>query len=121
MKHLIIIIFVRLLLFIVMFSSDFSEKLEEESTIRVNRMSYTFGPHSTHDGERIFFVKDERIVEQDPNCIEIKPEATPAWVIADYMLSKSRGEPLTEYEEMLISQPFESEGLRWLREYLKQT
>ena len=104
-----------------MFSSDFSDKSLEKSTTKVNTMSYMFGPHSTRDGDRIFFMGDNRTVEQDPNGIEIKPEATPAWVIADYMLSKSRGEPLTEYENMLISQPFESEGLRWLREYLKCT
>ena len=83
-------------------------------------MSYMFGPHSTRNGDRIYFTGDRRIVEQNPQCLEIKPHTTPAWVIADYLLSKSRGEPLTEYEEMLISQPFESEGLRWLRQYLKE-
>jgi len=101
-----------------MFSSDFSGKSLGEHTRKINKMSYMFGSHSKREGDRIYFTGDRRIVEQDPTCIEIKPHATPAWVIADYMLSKSRGEPLTEYEEMLISQPFDSEGLRWLRVYL---
>jgi len=79
-----------------------------------------FGSHSTRDSDCIYFTGDRRVVNQDPSCIEIKPHPTPAWVIADYMLSKSRGEQLTEYEEMLISQPFESEGLRWLRQYLHE-
>tara|TARA_B110000285_G_scaffold157237_1_gene175417 strand:- start:1816 stop:2130 length:315 start_codon:yes stop_codon:yes gene_type:complete len=103
-----------------MFSSDFSGKSLGKHIRKINKMSYMFGPHSTRDGDRIYFTGDRRIVEQDPTGIEIKPHATPAWVIADYMLSKSRGEPLTDYEEMLISQSFESEGLRWLRQYLRE-
>ena len=103
-----------------MFSSDFSGKSLGKHTRKLKKMSYMFGPHCTREGERIYFTGDRRTVEQDPKRIEIKPHATPAWVIADYMLSKSRGEPLTEYEEMLISQPFKSEGLRWLCEYLRE-
>ena len=43
----------------------------------------------------------------------------PAWVIADLILSKYRGQPLSEYEEALISQPFQSEGLTWLTNVCK--
>lgn len=103
-----------------MFSSDFDNRSLGNAEYKINKMSYMFGSHSKCNRERIYYTGDRRVVDQDPSSIEIKPHSTPAWVIADYMLSKSRGEPLTEYEEMLISQPFESEGLRWLREYLRE-
>lgn len=100
-----------------MFSSDFSGTTLRNHTQK-NQMSYMFGPHSTCEGP-IYYTGDRRVVNLQR--IAITPEATPAWVIGDYMLAKSRGEPLTAYEEMVISQPFQSENLKWLREYLRET
>jgi hypothetical protein len=99
-----------------MFSADFSGRMQPDMR-RVKQMSYTFGPHTT--GAKVYYAGDNRVVEST-SVPALQPHSTPAWVVADYMLSKSRGDPLTAYEEVIISQPFESENLRWLQEYLRE-
>lgn len=99
-----------------MFSADFSGRVQP-TWRQVHQMSYTFGPHTT--GEKVYYTGDVRVVDST-TVRSFQPHSTPAWVVADYMLSKSRGEPLTAYEELIISQPFQSENLRWLQEYLRE-
>jgi len=99
-----------------MFSSDFLGRIQP-AWRQVKQMSYTFGPHTS--GEKVYYTGDNRVVDST-TVPSLQPHSTPAWVVADYMLSKNRGEPLTAYEELIISQPFESESLRWLQEYLRE-
>lgn len=102
-----------------MFSSDFVGH-SGEHTNNTTSTSYCFGAHTTRNGEYIFYELDEQVVLQDPKKIPIIPSSTPAWVLADLMLSAYRGQPLREYEELLLSQPFQSPGLIWLENSLCQ-
>ena len=84
-------------------------------------MSYAYGPHVQGIPETnpwVYYEGDRRVFTEAP-VAQQKIAPTPAWVIADLMLSKHRGQPLTEYEEALISQPFESPGLVWLKACLE--
>ena len=79
-------------------------------------MSYTYGPHVQGIPETnpwVYYEGDRRVFTEAP-VAQQKLAPTPAWVIADLIWSKHRGQPLSEYEEALISQPFHSEGLQWL-------
>lgn len=80
--------------------------------------SYTFGPHHTRDGEYIYYTLDNRIIRQDPQRIPAKVPTTPAWVIADLMLSAKRGQPLRPAEQALVNRHFESKSLQWLQRVL---
>jgi len=81
--------------------------------------SYTFGPHQTREGGYVYYSLDHRVVHQDPAQIEAFHGNTPAWVIADLMLSAHRGQPLTAAEQELTRGPFASESLTWLQRTLK--
>lgn len=98
-----------------MFSSPF-RRHSSEHTSKKKVSSYTFGPHTSRVGSYVHYISDARVVTQDPKKIIMKAEPTPAWVVAEYILAKRRGEPLSDYEELLIAQPFQSEGLKWLRQ-----
>jgi len=115
--HLIMTINVQLCIFIVMFALDFLDTNVRHHQHRPHQMSYTFGTHTV--GKRIFYGGDRRVIEQD--VCTVRQEAAPAWVVADCMLSKHRGIPLSPAEELLISQPFQSEGLLWLEKYLAES
>ena len=80
--------------------------------------SYTFGPHHARDGEYIYYLLDNRVVRQDPERIPAQVPATPAWVIADLMLSAQRGQPLRPAEQALVNRPFQSASLQWLQRAL---
>tara|TARA_B110001450_G_scaffold240000_1_gene248341 strand:+ start:343 stop:663 length:321 start_codon:yes stop_codon:yes gene_type:complete len=101
-----------------MFSQEFkghspgAHKNEHSST------SYTFGPHHKRQGDYIFYSLDSRVVTADPDKIPVVFESTPAWVVADLMLSAHRGQPLTEAEKVLCSANVMSPGLHWLQKSL---
>ena len=85
-------------------------------------MSYAYGPHVQGIPETntwVYYEGDRRVFTEAPAIKKEALQATPAWVIADLILSKYRGQPLSEYEEALISQPFQSEGLTWLTNVCK--
>lgn len=83
-----------------------------------NTTSYTFGPHHKRDGDYIYYTLDGRVVAQASDKIPAHVSETPAWVLADLMLSRHRGQPLTAAETLLIERPFQCESLRWLQHAL---
>ena len=83
-----------------------------------NTTSYTFGPHHKHDADYIYYALDGRIVDQDPSKIPAHASETPAWVLADLMLSRYHGQPLTLAEQRLIDRPFRCASLQWLQQTL---
>lgn len=101
-----------------MFSQEFVGHSAGEHTNDRTSTSYTFGPHHTRQGNYIHYTLDNRVVDTDPSKIPVVLEATPAWVIADLMLSAHRGQPLSEAEQVLCAGPFESPGLQWLQKSL---
>lgn len=100
-----------------MFSSEYSGYAGSHSKNR-SSTSYTFGPHHKRDGTYIHYTLDNRIVKHDPAKIEAHQADTPAWVIADLMLSAHRGQPLRPAEQTLIRGPFHSPSLQWLQRTL---
>jgi len=101
-----------------MFSQESGYQLSVEHTNEDSCTSYTFGPHHERTGDYIYYSLDHRTVYQDPARIPIVQEGTPAWVIADLMLSKHRGQPLSEAELRLCAGPHQSPLLRWLQNSL---
>ena len=81
-----------------------------------NHMSYMYGPHMKK--QPIYFGGDDRVVIQDtPKPIE----SPPAWLVADWMLAKHRGEPLTPFATGVLQNTSQwNQGLRWLQTYLDQ-
>ena len=100
-----------------MFSQEFNGHWSQH-TNESSSTSYTFGPHHTRQGEYVYYTLDNRVVTTDPCQIPTVLDATPAWVVADLMLSAHRGQPLTEAEQLLCTPPFESPGLQWLQNSL---
>ena len=101
-----------------MFSQEFVGHSSAEHTNERSSTSYTFGPHHARQGDYIFYTLDSRVVATDPDKIPVVFEATPAWVVADLMLSAHRGQPLTEAEQLLCAGPLQSPGLQWLQKSL---
>ena len=87
---------------------------------RKSSMSYTFGPHTQRTHSYIYYEGDGRIVKQDPQKIPIKRTPIPAWAVATLMFNKKNGYFLTEYEEEIINNQPQSEGLQWLQRYLEK-
>ena len=90
----------------------------------VNGMSYMFGPHTEYnEGEHpwIYYKGDQRVVIPPKAKSDAPPPpAPPAWLVADWMIAKSKGIPLSERADAYCTQPTKNEGLLWLREYLRQ-
>jgi len=101
-----------------MFSQEFKGHSPGAHKNEYSSTSYTFGPHHERQGDYIFYSLDSRVVAADPDKIPVVFESTPAWVVADLMLSAHRGQPLTEAEQLLCVGPFESPGLQWLQKSL---
>jgi hypothetical protein len=101
-----------------MFSREFEGHSLVEHTNERSSTSYTFGPHHLRNGEYIYYTLDNRIVHADPEKIPVVFEPTPAWVIADLMLSAHRGQPLTAAEQRLCEHGATTPGLQWLQKSL---
>ena len=100
-----------------MFSQEFVRHSSKGHTNEYSATSYTFGPHHTRQGEYIFYPLDSRVVRVDPQKIPVVFEPTPAWVIADLMLSAHRGQPLTKAEQLLCAN-CQTPALKWLQKSL---
>lgn len=100
-----------------MFSEEFPGHCSGGHTNERSCTSYTFGPHHGRTGNYIYYTIDNRVVKQDPKKIPVEQESTPAWVIADLMLSAHRGQPLTESERLLCAN-CTTPGLVWLQKSL---
>lgn len=82
-------------------------------------MSYWFGPHMeiVHGG--IYFRGDTRIVRVPSNKIKRFDGTVPMWLVADWMIAKKRGEPISRFAEEVLAQ--ENGGaLEWLQQVLDQ-
>ena len=90
-------------------------------TYKAHAMSYQFGPHTQWNaGEHpwIYFEGDTRVVTRTKKKVAITPP--PAWVVADWMIAKSNGEPISEEAEAYCDAKTTNKGLLWLRDYLLQ-
>jgi len=82
-------------------------------------MSYMFGPHMQVEKNGILFGGDTRIVYTPSNKIELKTNHVPSWLVADWLLAKSRGEPISHYAQAILNQPdCWNDGLKWLDTFI---
>ena len=96
-----------------MFSSKVCGRLPKKQ--QQESMSYMYGPHIS--SENVYFGADNRVVTNPDLSIDVKPP--PAWLIADWMLAKHRGEPLSQMAEYFVSQKsHRNRSLHWLDHYL---
>ena len=78
-------------------------------------MSYMYGPHMS--ASNIYFGGDNRVVSNPDLTIELK--SPPAWLVADWLLAKKRGEPLSIVAEYFLEQPSSwNRALHWLNDFL---
>ena len=83
-------------------------------------MSYCFGPHMLPREDGLYFTGDNRIVRLRSDRI-VRPEGpTPVWLVADWMLAKNRGEPVSRFAEEVLSHHQPSQALSWLSSVLNQ-
>lgn len=75
-------------------------------------MSYMFGAHCF---EKTKYTGDGRFGEL--LSTDITPP--PAWVVADWMIMRKNGEPISPEAEKFCDQPTTNKGLLWLRDYLR--
>lgn len=80
-------------------------------------MSYTYGPQRYIAGPYVYFGGDQRVVHQKETDTE-SVKGIPAWLVADWMIAKSQGQPLTQDQEKYVSYQANNAGLRWLRAML---
>jgi hypothetical protein len=45
----------------------------------------------------------------------------PAWLVADWMIAKSKGQPISERAEKYCNQSTKNAGLLWLKDFLEQS
>ena len=77
-------------------------------------MSYTHGAHAPPCS--IYYGGDHRVVPGQVAPLEL--HTAPAWLVADWMLAKARGEPLSEAVENMLSNVTNfSDGLHWLHHF----
>lgn len=82
-------------------------------------MSYTFGPHMQGSETGIYFGGDNRIVRCPVDKIPLPQLPPPAWLVADWMLAVSRGEPISEYANSFVTNPeCWNSATIWLHEFL---
>ena len=81
-------------------------------------MSYFFGPHMLPMPEGIYFQGDDRIVRIPSNKIEHFDGSVPSWLVADWMLSKKRGEPISAFAQEVLKESSKTKALEWLEQVL---
>jgi hypothetical protein len=95
----------------------YSQPVSKSITSRRDKdMSYMFGPHH-ESGTTIYFGGDGRESTVDSSKIPVSTCNPPTWLVADWILARNRGEPLSENAEQhcsSISHP----ALLWLVEFL---
>ena len=100
-----------------MFSVPLSSPVPSSSK---NGMSYCFGPHMLPQKDGIYFEGDNRIVRQPSDTLIHFTGTVPVWLVADWMLAKNRGEPISRFAEEVISTEQPSQALIWLSRMLDQ-
>ena len=84
-----------------------------------NDMSFMFGEHMPVSDTGILFHGDSRIVLTPSNKIPIAQGTIPAWLVADWLLAVRRGEPISQYAQMVLNSPEHwNVALRWLQDFL---
>jgi len=83
-------------------------------------MSYTFGPHMLPTTGGYYFEGDSRVVRTSADRIERFDGPVPTWLVADWMLARKRGEPLSAFAQEVLKEPQTSGGLQWLNEFTCQ-
>lgn len=68
----------------------------------------------------LFFNGDGRLVQCPSDTIPLFTGPVPAWLVADWMLADSRGEPISNYARACVELAAQgpSQGLRWLKSFL---
>jgi hypothetical protein len=83
-------------------------------------MSYTFGPHMLPTTGGYYFQGDNRVVRASTERIERFDGPVPTWLVADWMLARKRGEPLSAFAQEVLKEPQTSKALHWLNEFTRQ-
>lgn len=100
-----------------MFSTRIRGRLPKHRKERA--MSYTFGPHM--QAAPLYFGGDGRVVEQNPSEIPLATSDPPAWLVADWLVAKSKGQPLSPFATACIEQRDAwNRNLHWLAQVLHQ-
>lgn len=87
---------------------------------RYRDMSYMFGPHMPVSNS-IYFGGDAQVVDISSDKIHLSKSVPPAWLVADWMIAKKRGEPLSQIAQHYLGQSAHwNDGLKWLHHYLNQ-
>lgn len=76
-------------------------------------MSYMFGAHCR--SEKIKYTGDGQFGVLLSTAIT----PPPAWVVADWMIMRHNGEPITAKAEAYCDATTTNKGLLWLRDYLR--
>lgn len=83
---------------------------------KLGAMSYMYGSHMCGPG--IYFGGDDMVVSTDVTSEKTQP---PAWLVADWMLAKHRGESVSPRANSFLNQPSVwNAGLKWLAKCLDQ-
>lgn len=99
----------------------FSQKLAPPIPPNSNpNMSYFFGPHMLPMSKGIYFQGDNRVIRIPSDKIERFEGAVPSWLVADWMLSKKRGEPISAFAQEVLRQGAQTKALKWLEQVLNQ-
>jgi len=77
-------------------------------------MSYTHGPHI--ESNNVYYCGDNRTATYKSKTIRVAP---PAWLVADWMLARHNGQPISKYEEKMCEMCTDNNAILWLRDYLR--
>ena len=103
--------------------SDCLPQPHHTRTYKGEQMSHTFGAHTQYkSGEHpwIYYKGNRRVViPNESKAVEMFPP--PAWLVADWMIAKSKGQPISERAEKYCNQPTKNAGLLWLKDFLEQS
>ena len=87
---------------------------------RYKDMSFMFGPHMNAP-HGVYFGGDGQTVQTASDAIPMSTSAPPAWLVADWLLARHRGEPVSNIAVHYLSKPEQWNcGLKWLNHYLEQ-
>ena len=97
-------------------SVPFQGHTSSDHDYRPNDMSYTYGPDRYIHKSYVYFGGDQRVVKSQHTSESL--DQVPAWLVADWMIQKSRGQPLTAVQENYTKQQAKNPGLCWLHAML---
>tara|TARA_B110000003_G_C16422232_1_gene446679 strand:+ start:381 stop:623 length:243 start_codon:yes stop_codon:yes gene_type:complete len=79
-----------------------------------------FGPHM-NEPSGVYFGGDAQTVDTPSHRIPLATTAPPAWLVADWLMSAKRGEPVSVIaRHYLEARPQWNNGLHWISGYLNQ-